>query len=149
MESNKTADLNGLGIIAYALMAGLALFAGIVAYLITSGGATAGSGAIVSPQTDLLIVGGVGLSCLMMSRFLSGKLLESSSDEQRREYPQAIERYRSAKILRLALLEGPGLLACVFALVTGNLNMLLIAVFMLAMMWLAKPSEAEFSEWRG
>jgi len=148
MESTKTADLQALTIIASALMAGLALFGGIVYYLISSGSAT-GSEAIVSPQTDLLIVGGLGMMCLMMSRFVSGKLLESTTEEQKRDYPIAIAQYRSAKIVRLALLEGPGLLACVFALVTGNSSLLLITGFMLVMMWSAKPSEAEFLEWRG
>jgi len=148
MESTKTTDLQSLTIIAYALMAGLALFTGIVYYLVSSGNQV-GVGAIVSPQTDLLIVGGFGMMCLVMSRILSGKLLESTSEEQKREYPEAIAQYRSAKIMRLALLEGPGLMATVFALVTGNTSLLLIAGFMLIMMWSARPSETEFSEWRG
>jgi hypothetical protein len=147
MESNKTADLNALNVITYSLMAGLILFGAIVYYQVSSGSA-AGSEAIISPQTDLLLVGGFGAVCLLMSRFLSGKLLSAGGDNKP-EYPAAMARYRSAKIIRLALLEGPGLMACVFALVTGNLNLLLIAGFMVGMMWLARPSAAEFSEWWG
>lgn len=148
MESTKSADFQPLRIVAFALMAGLALFAAVVTYLITSG-SQVGSEAIISPQADILLVAGFGLLCLTMSRFLSGRILENTSREQRQDYPTAIGTYRTALILRLALLEGPGLLACVFALVTGNTTLLLVTLFMLAMMWVARPSETEFAEWRG
>jgi hypothetical protein len=148
MESTKTADFRALAIIAFSLMMGLALFAAVVTYLITSG-SQVGSEAIISPQLDILLVAGFGLMCLTMSRFLSSKILQDTPRVERQDYPNAIGRYRAALIVRLALLEGPGLLACVFALVTGNLNILLITIFMLAMMWLARPSETEFAEWQG
>lgn len=147
MESTKSEDFQPLHIITYALMIGLTLFAAVVTYLISSD-SPVGSEAIISPQGDVLLVAGFGLLCLTMSRVLSGGILKQTATEQRQEYPTAIGRYRAALIVRLALLEGAGLLACVFALVTGNLNLLLVTVFMLAMMWLARPSESEFSDWR-
>jgi hypothetical protein len=147
MESTKSADFRALTIIALALMTGLTLFAAVVTYLITSGSIVEPE-AIISPQLDILLVAGFGLMCLTMSRFLSSKILQDTPREQRQDYPTAIGRYRAALIVRLALLEGPGLLACVFALVTGNLNLLLITIFLLAMMWLARPSETEFAEWQ-
>jgi len=147
MESTKSEDFRALTIIGIALMTGLILFAAVVTYLITSD-PTMGSEAIISPQGDILLVAGFGLMCLTMSRFLSSKILQDTPSEQRQDYPTAIGRYRAALIVRLALLEGPGLLACVFALVTGNLNLLLITIFLLAMMWLARPSETEFAEWQ-
>ncbi|WP_020567441.1 hypothetical protein [Neolewinella persica] len=147
MESTKSDGFRGLSIIAFALMAGLALFAAVVTYLITSG-AQVGSEAIISPQMDIVLVAGFGLMCLTMSRFVFSKILESTSQEQRQDYPTAIARYRTAIIVRLALLEGPGLFAAAFALVTGNVNLLLVTIFMVAMMWVGKPSETEFAEWR-
>jgi len=147
MESTKSADFRALTIIALALVTGLTLFAAVVTYLITSGSIVEPE-AIISPQLDILLVAGFGLMCLTMSRFLSSKILQDTPREQRQDYPTAIGRYRAALIVRLALLEGPGLLACVFALVTGNLNLLLITIFLLAMMWLARPSETEFAEWQ-
>lgn len=147
MESTKAEDFRALNILAFSMMAGLALFAAITTYLVTSGAAPA-SGAILSPQGDVLAVAVFGLVCLTMSRFLAGKLLGSVTDEERQNYSAAMLRYRSAIILRLALLEGAGLLGTVFALLTGNLNLLLVSLFMLAMMWLGRPSETEFAEWR-
>lgn len=147
MESTKSEDFRPLTIIAFALMAGLALFAAVVTYLITSD-SSMGSEAIISPQMDIMLVAGFGLLCLTMSRFISSKILKDTSRKQRQDYPTAIGRYRTALIIRLALLEGPGLFACAFALVTGNLNLLLITAFLLAMMWLSKPSETEFEEWQ-
>ena len=147
MESTRSADFSALTIIAFALMAGLALFAAVVTYLITSGSSVEPE-AIISPQGDVLLVAGFGLMCLTMSRFLSKKLLDSATPEERQNAPTAFGRYRSALILRLALLEASGLLACVFALVTGNLNLLLVTLFLLVMMWLARPSETEFVAWQ-
>ncbi len=148
MESNNADEFKSLSIITYALMAGLTLFA-LVTYYLNTSGEPIGSGAFVSPTMDLLIVGGVGLTCLTMSRIVSGKLLGNFPQEERRDFQSAIGGYRSAIIVRLALLEGAGLLACVFALVTGNLNLLLITGFMVMMMWLGRPTETEFAEWRG
>ena len=128
-------------------MAGLALFASVVTYLITSGSSVEPE-AIISPQGDVLLVAGFGLMCLTMSRFLSSKILEDTTPEQLQDYPIAIGRYRAALIVRLFLLEGAGLLGSVFALFTGNVNLLLVTVFLLAMMWLARPSETEFAEWQ-
>ncbi len=148
MESNNTNEFQPLSIIAYALMAGLTLFALVVYYLNSSGDHT-GAGAFFSPSMDLLIVGGFGLLCLTMSRILSGKVLQNYPQEKRKDYHSAMNGYRAGIIVRLALLEGAGLMASVFALVTGNINLLLITGFMLVMMWLGKPSETEFAEWRG
>ena len=148
MESTRTEDFQQLRIVTFALMVGLTLFAAVVTYLITSD-SQMGSEAIISPQGDVLLVAGFGLLCLTMSRFLSARLLKQTTPEKRKEYLTAIGFYRAALIVRLALLEGAGLLASVFALVTGNLNLLLVTVFLLAMMWLARPSETEFVEWRG
>lgn len=148
MVSNNPNDFQSLNVIAFALMAGVALFAATVFYLISSG-SQPGSQAIISPSMDLLLVGGVSLVCLTLSRIISGKLLDGFPQEKRQDFQTALGGYRSAIILRFALLEGPGLLACVFALVTGNLNFLLITGFMLAMMWMGRPKETEFAEWRG
>jgi hypothetical protein len=128
-------------------MIGLALFASVVTYLITSGSLVEPE-AIISPQGDVLLVAGFGLLCLTMSRFLSSKILHDTPREDRQEYPTAIGRYRTALIVRLALLEGPGLLACVFGLVTDNLTLVIICYFILAIMWMARPSETEFAEWQ-
>ena len=149
MESTSTnADLQSTKIVAYALMGGLAIFVLIVSYLNQSGNGI-GSGALIDPTIDLALVGGVGLMCLLSSRFVSNQLLQNASREDKQDLSKAAGIYRSAKIVRLALLEGAGLMGAVFALITGNNLLLLIALFMLAMMWLVKPSEQEFAEWRG
>lgn len=148
MESNSADDFKSLNVLAYALMGGLLAFTCVVYFLNTSGEGV-GSGAIINPTTDLLLVGGFGLMCLTMSRIVSGKLLQNYPQAKRQSYQSAINGYRSGIIIRLAMLEGAGLMACIFALITGNLNLLLIASFMLMMMWLGKPSETEFAEWRG
>jgi hypothetical protein len=147
MESTRSEDFQPLHIITYALMIGLALFASVVTYLIVSGSQVEPE-AIISPQGDVLLVAGFGLVCLTMSRFLSSKILQDTTPEDRQEYPNALGRYRAALIVRLALLEGPGLLACVFALVTGNLTLVILSFFIIALMWMARPSEMEFAEWR-
>lgn len=148
MESSNAQDLKPLTIIAYAMMAGTALFA-LVAFYLNSSGNGPELDAILSPTTDLLLVCGLSLMCLIMSRVVSGKLLNGFPHEKRADDQSALSGYRSGIITRLALLEGAGLFACVFALLTGNLNLLLITGFMLVMMWQGRPTETEFAEWRG
>lgn len=137
-------DFQALSIIAFSLILGLALFAGVVYYLISTSGVAPAP--LVGEQIDLPLVGGFALVCVFMSRFISNKLIDQVSQERRREFSSAFSHYRSAIIVRLALLEGPGLLACVFAMLTNNYTLLLITLFMLAMMWLSRPTETEFRE---
>jgi VIT1/CCC1 family predicted Fe2+/Mn2+ transporter len=57
--------------------------------------------------------------------------------------------YRRATILRLAPLEGAALMAVTFTLITDKLTLLLIALFLVGMMWMARPTQTAFAEWRG
>ncbi|MEM1357887.1 MAG: hypothetical protein AAGF89_06800 [Bacteroidota bacterium] len=146
MVSNNrlTDDIQQLSIITVALMIGLVLFAGVVYYLISS--AEAVPGTFIDEQLDLPLVGGFALICITMSRFLSNKLIDQVPRERKQDYNAAFGHYRSAVILRLALLEGPGLFACVIAMVTNNHLFLFVTLFLLAMMWLSRPTATEFRE---
>lgn len=149
MEStNVNEGIRSLQIITYAFVAGVILFMGVTIFLVKSQGGVGGD-AIVSPQIDLLIVGGFSFMCLTMSRLLPAKLLNGATPEQRQDEQKAMGIYRSATIMRLALLEGPALMAVTFTLITGNLTLLLIALFLVGMMWMNRPVETGFSEWRG
>ena len=47
------------------------------------------------------------------------------------DVPQKLENYRSANVIRWALIEAPVILCCIFFFVTGNYYILLIAVIMI------------------
>lgn len=152
MESTNTTveGLKSISILHYAMMGGLGFFILVTLFLNqTSGGGVMGEDSLISPTVDLAVIGGFCLMGLMMSRFLSQKLLDQASPEVRADERNAMGQYRSAKIIRFALLEGPGLMATVFYLLTGNSFLLLIALFMLAMLFMAKPSVEEFAAFRG
>jgi hypothetical protein len=149
MESTNINDgIRSLQIIAYAFIAGVIIFMGVTVFLVKFTGGT-GGGAIVGPQLDLLIVGGFSFMCLTMSRLLPTKLLDGATPEQRRDEQQAMGFYRRATILRLAPLEGAALMAVTFTLITDKLTLLLIALFLVGMMWMARPTQTAFAEWRG
>ena len=148
MESSNAGDFRALTIVAFALMTGLALFI-VVVYFLVSSGSQVSTQTLLGPGKNLLLVSAIGLTSLSGSRFLAGKVLAGVPREQRKDFGTALVGYRAGVILRLAMLEGAGFLACVFALLTGDLKLLLVAGFMLAMMWLVRPTETEFAEWRG
>lgn len=149
MESiNNVADFPALKTISYALVAGLGILIAVTTYLNTSGNGI-NQGELISPSIDLLVVGAIGLAGLTASRIVSAKLLDRATPAQRADDRQAFDTFRTATIVRLILLEFPGIVASIFALITGNNLYLLIALFMAAMMWLAQPKAARFAEWRG
>ncbi|MEO0734147.1 MAG: hypothetical protein AAFZ52_15030, partial [Bacteroidota bacterium] len=147
MESIKTEDFKTLNILVYALMAGMTLFTCVVLFLVT-GDQGIGDGPIFGEIQDLGFVALFAVVCVTMSRVLYQKLLDNLPREDRQDYNKAFSVYRSANILRYALLEGPGLMACVFALLTGNLQLLLVTAFLLAVMWMVRPSAEQFADWR-
>ena len=51
--------------------------------------------------------------------------------ESNLDVPQKLENYRSANVIRWALIEAPVILCCIFFFVTGNYYILLIAVIMI------------------
>lgn len=148
MVSNKPDDFKSLNVLAFALMSGLLLFVVTVVYL-SYPSPQAGPGVIISPTMDLLLVACIGLMSITLSRVVSSNFLENFPLEKRADYQTALGCYRSGILLRLALLEFAGFLASAFALITGNLSLLMVAGLMLVMMWLGRPSEAEFAQWRG
>jgi hypothetical protein len=40
-------------------------------------------------------------------------------------------------------------MAVTFTLITDKLTLLLIALFLVGMMWMARPTQTAFAEWRG
>lgn len=143
MESNNAGQFNALKIIFFALLAGMFLFALITTYLISQN--ESGPSFFLGPDSDLLALGGYVLAMIFFSRFIDGMWKKQIPTVLRVQRP-AFDHYRTNVIIRLAILEGAGLLTIVLALVTNN-SLLFLATALVGMaFWLARPSEEEFTE---
>lgn len=132
-----------------ALMMGVMSFAVIVAVLVATGtvkpaiappadaGAQAG---IALPQMLAIVAALATMSAIPLAFVLRARALARAGTA-------ATARWHMAHIVAGAILEGAGLLCCVFALVTGNLAFLAGAGLMLAAMGVLFPTPARAELW--
>jgi hypothetical protein len=132
-----------------ALMMGVTSFAVIVAVLVGTGTVTpaitppANAGAqagLPLPQLLAIIAALSTLSAVPLAFVLRARTLANASTP-------ATARWNTAHIIAGAILEGAGLMCCVFALVTGHLAFLAGAGLMLAAMGVLFPTPARAELW--
>lgn len=132
-----------------ALMMGVMSFAAIVAVLVATGTVkpaiapqeAAGAQAGIPPLQLLAIVAALTtMSAVPLAFVLRARTLA-------REGAPAQANWHLAHIIAGAILEGAGLMCCVFALVTGNLAFLAGVGLMLAAMGVLFPTPARAELW--
>ncbi|MEL6651131.1 MAG: hypothetical protein AAFQ87_10050 [Bacteroidota bacterium] len=130
---------SNLTILFYAMAGGQVIFAAVAFFLQSNGS---------MPQDDslgnlmLMIVGALIISTQVGSRFVIGKRMQ---DVRKMPLVQKTEQYRGVFIMRLALMEGPSLLAIVGYLITGNIWLLVIGMAMLLFFLTYFPSPTKVS----
>ncbi len=132
-----------------ALMMGVMSFAAVVAVLVATGAvkpaitppADAGAQAgMPLPQLLAIIAALTTLSAIPLAFVLRARTLARTGTA-------AEASWRMAHIIAGAILEGAGLLCCVFALITGNLAFLAGTGLMLAAMGVLFPTPARAELW--
>ena len=142
MASSKP-DLSGVRLIFYALLAGQLLFAAVVIFLLSQQEEEARY--LLGPGMDLPVIAAYALAMVFLSRFIDGMWKKQIPNVLRFKRP-ALGHYRNNVIVRLAILEGAGLLTIVMAFVTRNPQLLIATLFVLGAFWLARPREEEMRE---
>lgn len=100
---------------------------------------------IFGENQDIIVAGVYVAGMIFMSRFMDAMWVKQIPTMKRVERP-ALGHYRTNLILRLAILEGAGLLTIVLAMVTRNAMLFLATALGLMAFWLARPTEEEFRE---
>ena len=114
-----------------AIVGGIIMFAGVVAFLIINGS--------FLPDASLqgvfnMLVPALALSLIGASMVMYKTLIQKAKDQA--ELKGKVKAYRAANIMRLAMLDGPSLLAIVATLLTGQLLYLIVPVILIAAMLL-------------
>lgn len=136
-------DFKSLQVLFFAFLIGQLIFMATVTFLLMEeGGETS---YIFGENQDLIVAGVYVAGMIFMSRFMDAMWQKQIPTMKRVERP-ALGHYRSNVILRLAILEGAGLLTIVLALVTRNPNLFLATALGLMAFWLARPTEQEFTD---
>ncbi|MEM6771320.1 MAG: hypothetical protein AAF597_12125 [Bacteroidota bacterium] len=143
MVSNNR-DFRSLQVLFYAMLIGQLLFMLVVIFLVQNGEMGERSH-IFGENEDLIIAGVYVMVMIGLSRFIDGMWKKQIPTVQRVNR-SAFGHYRNTVILRLAILEGAGLLTIVLALVTSNPTLFLATALGLMAFWLARPAEEEFTE---
>lgn len=142
MSSGPSAHLRGLAIVYVALMLGMVIFAAIVTFLAATGEAPVpeveeGEGGDL--MSILPLVAGVLTVTTVFPAVLLGRMLTMKmAGAPGLGHAERTQRYVSAKILLAAVVEGPGLLWGVTALLSGDilhLAGLAFSVFGLALLF--------------
>lgn len=127
--------LSTLTILASAPIIVLLLFAGVVAYLHQSG-----SFPRHEDPTSLFMW--IVPATLALSFVLSEVVFKTSIKKISPDTPlkEKFNKYQNAIILRMAVIEIPGLLGCVAALVTGSLYFLTAPLAVAVILYVSRPS---------
>jgi len=91
--------------------------------------------------TAQLIVGILALSSLLITTQVTKSQLQSI--KQKTTLKEKLEGYRSALLLKYALLEGPSLFASVCLLLSGHIFFLAMAVLIIVVFFIQKPTKAK------
>ncbi|MBX2846670.1 MAG: hypothetical protein KTR13_10705 [Saprospiraceae bacterium] len=135
-KQEVTSNLRSLSVIHAALCMGVIIFLSVIYFGLKPE-------KLEPTNTIFLILGGMlvltGISAsLIFYRSLLSKLNEADSIGAK------FTTYRSASIIRYALLEGPTLVNSVFFLLTGNPIHLYIALAGVAILFLSRPTLQQF-----
>lgn len=141
VSSNR--DFRQLQVLFFAMVIGQLLFMAVVIFLLWEDGLEPSY--LLSRTQDLMIAGAYVAGMIFVSRFIDG-MWKKQIATMKRLQRSSFGHYRSTVILRLAILEGAGLLTIILAMVTRNPMLFLATALGLMAFWTAQPKEAEFTE---
>ncbi|MGB0931162.1 MAG: hypothetical protein ACPGVB_10320 [Chitinophagales bacterium] len=81
----------------------------------------------------------LAVSSLLISTQVSKAFINKAKGEK--TLKKKLESYRSASIIKYALLEGPSLISSTFLLLTGDLFFFIISLLIIAIFFIHKPSK--------
>jgi len=125
-----------LQIIHLALIAGLLFFGLLAVFLINSG-------EFIVELKELKKTFFILVPVFVIGGYLGGRILFKKSMEtagKKESLPEKMADYRSALIVKYALLEGPSMLAIIAYLLTGDLSFIIIAAFIIAIFLTLRPN---------
>jgi hypothetical protein len=133
MNSGKF--LTGMTIIYFAQMMALVLLSGVVVFLNMNGSQPSGDTdpALFKYNMYGLVPGAIVIAHMVFKQQLSG--LDSESTLRKK-----LTRFQTAMLIRSALIEVPGLLGAVFALITGDLTFLFFTGMVVALFVYWRPT---------
>jgi hypothetical protein len=128
-------------IIFYALLAGQIIFLLISLYLV--------SASIVKSNPDLSLILTFTILILISPLLVAGpiiyrKLISKNSDSVK-SLEQKLILYRQGMIIKLALVEGTSIFSIVCFLITGNFLFVIIAILLISLFFLHKPTLEKFA----
>ncbi len=136
-------DFRQLQVLFFAMVIGQLLFMAVVIFLLWEGGLAPSY--LLGEYEDLMIAGAYVAGMIFMSRFIDSMWKKQIATMQRLQR-SSFGHYRSTVILRLAILEGAGLLTIILAMVTRNPVLFLATALGLMAFWTAQPREQEFTD---
>ncbi|MBI3135079.1 MAG: hypothetical protein HYZ14_10445 [Bacteroidetes bacterium] len=133
--TGSSSQIKSLSIIHLALIAGQVFFAAVCIAL------TGKTEIILNPEGDIffILVPAVAVFGLIGSNMIFKKLLDQA--KQKTTDDEKISAYRSALIVRYALMEAPSLLGIVAYFLQGNLFYLFISGFIILFFMTARPTK--------
>lgn len=128
-------------IIFYALLAGQIIFLLISLYLV--------SASIVKSNPDLSLILTFTILIFLSPLLVIGpiiyrKLISKNSDSVK-SLEQKLILYRQGMIIKLALVEGTSIFSIVCFLITGNFLFVIIAILLISLFFLHKPTIEKFA----
>ncbi|MGR3809155.1 hypothetical protein [Jiulongibacter sp. NS-SX5] len=128
-------------IINLAIAGGLFVFSAVTFFLLSNGLYTPSGEGMETFQNvvPIIIVLGIGASYFVTKKMLPSALKEKGLKNKMRSF-------QKISIIKLALLEAPGLLAVVAALLTGEIQFLFIALAIVIVMIIGIPTREKLAD---
>ena len=129
-----------LTIIHFALVAGQVIFIAVVT------GLNGSTKILLDAEKDPLIfaVPGLALIVLVAGAMLGKKLAETAA--QKATLNEKLHHYRSALILRYAMIEGASLFGIVAYFLSGNFFFIIVSIVMILVMAMLRPTRHKIEE---
>lgn len=134
----ESSTYKSLTILFYAFFAGMLVFAAIAFFLVSTG--TMGDSSDTSLTSIMLLLA----ICAAVGGVFGGNLLYKRTVQQaltKADIKEKLETYKSAAVLKFALIEGPCLFAIIAYMLTGNVQFLYLIALLLIVFLLQKPSK--------
>lgn len=125
-----------LQIIHLAVAGSLLMFGAVVYYLLNYGG---GAISELSPDMFRRIVPITIILCMTAAYYFKKTMLRKAQSQRDQENKWA--EYQKAIVTELAFLELPGLVSIVAALLSGEINFLLVGIALIAVILFRRPTE--------